>query len=133
MASLVLDTHSAIWYLESSPRLSVPARQAIQAAIAAGDPVFISTVTVVELVYLVEKGRIPATLLDQLLDLLRRPDSGFQVATLDLATAERLQSVPGAVVRDMPDRMIAATALTLGLPLVTRDPQIQRAGITTFW
>jgi len=37
------------------------------------------------------------------------------------------------LVRDMPDRMIAATAARLGLPLVTRDRQIQSAGIATIW
>jgi predicted nucleic acid-binding protein len=33
----------------------------------------------------------------------------------------------------MPDRIIAATALHLGLPLVTRDLRIQASGIPTIW
>jgi predicted nucleic acid-binding protein len=33
----------------------------------------------------------------------------------------------------MPDRIIAATAFHLGLPLVTRDAQIRSANITTIW
>ena len=33
----------------------------------------------------------------------------------------------------MPDRIIAATALHLGLPLITRDQRIQSAGIKTIW
>jgi len=33
----------------------------------------------------------------------------------------------------MPDRIIAATALHLGLPLVTRDQRIAAAGIKTVW
>ncbi|MGH7200282.1 MAG: PIN domain-containing protein [Planctomycetaceae bacterium] len=33
----------------------------------------------------------------------------------------------------MPDRMIAATALHLNLPLVTRDRRIQAANIPTIW
>jgi predicted nucleic acid-binding protein len=33
----------------------------------------------------------------------------------------------------MPDRIIAATALNLGLPLVTRDRRLQAAGIQTIW
>src|SRR5689334_16629348 len=107
MSSAVLDTHAAIWYLESSPNLSVPARQAIQTAIAAGKPVFISAVTLVELTYLIEKGRFPHTLFDRMLGLLRQPTSGFRVAPLDLATVAALPSVPGAIVRDMPDRIIA--------------------------
>ena len=53
MAGLVLDTHTTIWYLEGSPRLSPGTLAAIQAALAAVDPVHISTVTIVELRYLV--------------------------------------------------------------------------------
>jgi predicted nucleic acid-binding protein len=33
----------------------------------------------------------------------------------------------------MPDRIIAATALHLGLPLVTRDARIVASGINTVW
>jgi PIN domain nuclease of toxin-antitoxin system len=32
-----------------------------------------------------------------------------------------------------PDRIIAATALTLNLPLITRDAAIRAAGIETIW
>jgi predicted nucleic acid-binding protein len=38
-----------------------------------------------------------------------------------------------SAVPDLPDRVIAATALRLNLPLVTRDSKIQAAGITTVW
>ncbi|MBY0513502.1 MAG: type II toxin-antitoxin system VapC family toxin [Gemmataceae bacterium] len=132
MASVVVDTHTAIWYLESSPHLSAAALTAIRSAIAAGDPVFVSAVTVVELTYLVEKGRLRSTLLDRLVALLQQSNSGFQPAPLDLLTAATLRSVPASI-RDMPDRMIAATAVALGLALVTRDQQIQNSGIPTIW
>jgi predicted nucleic acid-binding protein len=33
----------------------------------------------------------------------------------------------------MPDRIIAATALALGLPLVTRDRKIRAADLETIW
>jgi predicted nucleic acid-binding protein len=33
----------------------------------------------------------------------------------------------------MPDRIIGATALHLGIPLVTRDRRLQSAGIETIW
>jgi PIN domain nuclease of toxin-antitoxin system len=132
MAGLVLDTHSTIWYLEGSPKLSATALNAIRAALSAGDRVHVSTVTVVELTYLVEKGRFPAALLDQLLLELRRQNPELLVTPLDLDAAERLRTV-SRTIRDMPDRMIVATALSLGLPLATRDQQIQASGIPTVW
>jgi len=133
MAGVVLDTHATIWYLESSPRLSARALAAIQAALAAGETVHVSTVTIVELIYLVEKGRFPVSLLDRLLVELRKPNPELVVAPLDLSIAEALRNVPGSLVRDMPDRMIAATAISLGLPLVTRDRQIQASGVPVIW
>jgi PIN domain nuclease of toxin-antitoxin system len=132
MAGLVLDTHAAIWYLESSPRLSATALAAIQGAVTSAQPVHVSTVTIVELTYLVERGRFPKALLDRLLLELRRPNPELLVTPFDLTTAATLPSV-SASIRDMPDRMIAATAVALGLPLATRDAQIAAAGIPVIW
>jgi PIN domain nuclease of toxin-antitoxin system len=129
---LVLDTHAAVWYLQASSKLSAPSLAAIQACLAAGKPVFVSTVTIVELTYLVEKGRFPTSLLDQLLLELQRPAPELLVAPLDLLTASTLRTVPTSI-RDMPDRMIAATAVALGMSLVTRDQQLQTSGIPTLW
>jgi len=36
-------------------------------------------------------------------------------------------------VPDMPDRIIAATAIYLSLPLITKDDAIRSAGIITIW
>lgn len=133
MAGLVADTHAAVWYLLSSPRLSASAALRMKAELEAGAPVFVSSVTVVEVVYLVEKGRLPAVALDRLMEELTREDGGFAVAALDLAVASALRSVSRADVPDMPDRIIAATAVTLGLPLVTRDGKIRASGVETVW
>jgi PIN domain nuclease of toxin-antitoxin system len=46
---------------------------------------------------------------------------------------DALEKIPRSVVPDMPDRFIAATALHLGVPLVTRDRRLQSAGIQTIW
>lgn len=130
MAGLLLDTHATIWYLEASLRLSSTALSVIQSCLNQGEPVYISTVTIVELTYLVEKGRFPVTLLDQLLAELRQPTPELIVAPLDLAMVDVIRRI---AVRDMPDRMIAASAVALGVPLVTRDQQIQASGIAVIW
>lgn len=55
MASLMLDTHAVIWYLLDAENLSEKAAKRIDDAIESGDTVYISVITIVELVYLVEK------------------------------------------------------------------------------
>jgi predicted nucleic acid-binding protein len=47
--------------------------------------------------------------------------------------ADALALVPRAIVPDMPDRIIAATALYLNLPLVTADHKIQASNVQTIW
>lgn len=71
--------------------------------------------------------------MDRLTNALRSPDSGFRLAPLDLGVALHLRRISRADVPDMPDRIIAATPLALGLPLVTRDGKIRSSGIPTIW
>ena len=85
------------------------------------------------MIYLVEKNRLSTQNLADLKTTLHRPDSGFRVQAFDLAIAEQLEMIPRDQIPDMPDRMIAATALYLKLPLVTADHRIQAAEIETIW
>jgi PIN domain nuclease of toxin-antitoxin system len=55
MAALVVDTHAAVWYLLNSSRLSPAAQRAMDDAADAGDPVYLSAISLVEIVYLVDK------------------------------------------------------------------------------
>ena len=133
MKSLVLYTHALIWYMSRSPRLSPAAHSAIREVQAAGQPLFISPVSIVEIIYLTEKGSVDTTHLPTVLSALRRPDAEVILKPFDLDIAEALQRIPRNVVPDMPDRMIAATALHLDLPLVTTDAQIRAANVQTIW
>jgi PIN domain nuclease of toxin-antitoxin system len=133
MAGVVADTHAAVWYLLSSPRLSGGAASRMRSTIAEGASVYVSAITLVELVYLVEKGRLSSVALERLTGELSREDSGLAAAPLDLAVANALRRIPRNDVPDMPDRIIAATALSMGLPLITRDGKIRVSGVETVW
>ncbi|MGH9795363.1 MAG: type II toxin-antitoxin system VapC family toxin [Candidatus Acidiferrales bacterium] len=129
----VLDTHAAIWYLRPSRELSPTALQAIRRAVGSGNPIYVSAISLVETIFLVEKGRLPLEALQRLEAGLKDHASGLVVAPVDAAVADGVYRVPRTAVPDMPDRIIAATALHLGLPLVTRDRRLQAAGIKTIW
>ena len=133
MAAIVADTHAAVWYLLNSKSLSSNAQLAMDEAIEAGDAVYVSSISVVEVVYLVEKGKLPSVVLDRLTSALSEPDSGFVVAPLSLSVALAILQISRETVPDIPDRIIAATALDLGLRLVSRDSEISKTGIEIIW
>ena len=133
MSACVSDTHATIWYLLDRPLLSPAASAALDAAEQAEAPIYIPSITLVEITYLVERGRLPLNAWDILADALDDSRRVLTLAPLDLAVARALQSIPRDEVPDMPDRIIAATAVALGLPLVTRDSRIRLTSIQTVW
>jgi PIN domain nuclease of toxin-antitoxin system len=131
MSGRILDTHAVVWHLLASPELSQAALAKIEAATREGEPLCISAITVLEIVYLVEKKRLPETALERLVEAILDPESDLVCAPFEMATALAAQRVRRDDVPDMPDRVIAATALHLGVPLVTRDSRIAASGIQT--
>ena len=129
----VLDTHAAIWYLLDTKNLSQTVFSLIDTASASGVPTYISAVSLVEVVYLVERGRIAGDAFERFVRELGQDNPAFRICPLDYNVANALRRIPREDVPDMPDRITAATALHLGLPLVTRDRRLQAAGIQTIW
>lgn len=133
MSAMVADTHAIVWFIQKSPRLSAPALAAMQAAINGNFGVFISAITLVELIYLEEKGSVPVSVRQAILQFAQSARAGLAIVSFDAACAATLATIPRSDIPDMPDRMIAATALTLGLPLVTKDHKIHLSSLTTIW
>lgn len=132
-SALVADTHATIWYILDDPRLSANARNEMESAAQSGLPIYVPSITLVEIVYLVEKGRFTEELIRRLLEALRNPNNVLCLAPLDLSIAQALRQVPREQVPDMPDRIVAATALALELPLITRDGKIIASQVKTIW
>lgn len=129
----VTDTHGLIWYLEDSPRLGAQALAAFEACDRGECLIYIPTICMVEIIYLQEKGRIASHLFDQLRTSLAAGDTGFALADLTLGVASTMANVLRTEVPDMPDRIVAATALHLGLPLISRDRRIQLSAVPSIW
>ncbi len=134
MSALVTDTHALMWFINKSPKLSEVARGAMRAAEDAGSPIYVPAISVVEIRYLVEKGTFTVADYVQVITALKDDGTALQLAPLDLDVAEALVQIPRATVPDMPDRIIAATAFALRLPLVTKDDEIRKlTNVTTLW
>jgi predicted nucleic acid-binding protein len=76
--------------------------------------IVVPTIVLVEMTYLAEKKRIASELVKAALNLLREPSENYGLASLNLAVVEALEQVSRSLVPDMPDRILAAAALSLG-------------------
>jgi PIN domain nuclease of toxin-antitoxin system len=130
---VVADSHAIAWYVQGSSRLSGDAADALAAA-EASDGIVVSVATFVDLWYVAQTTA--AVTIDDLARLRVTLESSDAVAlepiTLDVIDATT--SIPRDVLADPWDRFIVATAMVLGVPLVTRDSAIHKADlVTTVW
>jgi PIN domain nuclease of toxin-antitoxin system len=133
MSAVVVDTHTIVWYLSVDSRLSANAAAALDSATAAGERIHVPSICLIELTYLVEKGRLPAAARDRFIQALDDPTAPCFLAPLDRTVADALESVSRADVPDLPDRIVAATAVALRTPLISRDKKIRAAQLQTLW
>jgi PIN domain nuclease of toxin-antitoxin system len=61
MPAVAVDTHIILWYLTKSPSLSRTAESVLDQASVEGYPIYVPSICLVELTYLVEKARLPAS------------------------------------------------------------------------
>ena len=129
----VADTHTALWYLYKNPRLSVIARTFMDDAAAGGHHIALSPISLAEIVYLVEKNRLSASAYEDLRAALSDPEYVIEEAPFTAEVVEAMRHVPRAQVPDMPDRIVAATAAYLRVPVISRDGRIKSSNVPTVW
>jgi PIN domain nuclease of toxin-antitoxin system len=119
---ILIDTHPLIWFMQADQRLGPAARQVLQQNIDEGEAA-VSPISFWEISMLIEKKRIALgqptqTWVQGLLT------GGLKVADLTPAIAVRAGALPGDIHGDPADRLIIATAQSLGTLIVTADRKI---------
>jgi PIN domain nuclease of toxin-antitoxin system len=128
---VLLDTCCLIWAVAEPKALG---RAAAQALSSPDTEVFVSCKSCAELACLAERGRIVLdrhwkTWFDHYLAL-----NGWQVLDVSLKVVQEAWSLPGAFHQDPVDRLLAATARTLNLTLLTADRKLlDYPHVDTLW
>ena len=132
MIQALSDTHALIWYVWDDPRLSSAAKAVFDTALAIGGQIAVCSISLVEVVYLEEKRRIAPGTLGRILGFLDLAELLLEFP-VNRSILPSLAIIPRDQVPDMPDRIIAATAVHLGVPLISRDRKIRASSVTTIW
>ncbi len=126
---IVLDTHAWVWFIDDPERLSSASREAVAGARQSGEGLHVSCISTWEVHMLVAKGRLSMGVAPDIwvsrcekLSFLNFQPVNNDIARLSVTACADMHGDPA-------DRLIAATALYLGAPVVTRDAKIRNSGI----
>ena len=130
---IVLDTHAWIWWVSSPEYLSETAKQTIDEA-ATGKNIFISSISAWEIAILVSRGRLKLTMTPADWVAASEALPFFDFVPVSNSIALKSVQLPGILHDDPADRIIIATAVSLGATLVTKDEKIRNyPHVKTVW
>jgi PIN domain nuclease of toxin-antitoxin system len=125
--SAVSDTNALLWYLFTPGRLTPLAKSTLTAAVQA-DELYIATMTLVDLEYAKDKPGYPyPNAIAIVRAMLDEPGEHLNALELTIEVAATVSQVPRTEIPDMPDRVIAATAVAHGMKLVSSDRKIRNS------
>ena len=126
---VLLDTHSFIWFIAGDPKLSDPARQAIQNE---ENDVLLSAASIWEMAIKTSLGKLAlAQPFDQLIPAQLELNA-IEVLPVEAAHAIRVATLPYHH-RDPFDRLLAAQSLEEDLPIVSVDIVLDSYGVKRIW
>jgi PIN domain nuclease of toxin-antitoxin system len=120
MKRFVIDTQAIIKFLNGVKVISDSIDQILKKADAGVNIIVIPSIVIFEIAYLHEKGRVPVSIGDIESIISGSLNYVEEPLTLDIIrSAFEITDIP-----ELHDRLIAGTARSLDLPLITNDPVI---------
>lgn len=123
----VCDTHAFVRWATGGRTLGRDAARAFRRAERGGAEMRMSSLSLFEIALLVERGRLSSALDWQGWMAVLKTTPGLQVEPFGPDDASCARDLRG--LSDPFDRMIAATAIRLGAPLITHDEEIAAARV----
>lgn len=122
MNSFVTDTQALVKFMMGRKVINDACHQAFLDADQGGNVIIIPAIVLMEVMYLFEKNRIDVNLL-QAEKLMQSENYQFEPLSLEiLKVASEITDIP-----ELHDRLIAATARHLDIPIITNDPEILKS------
>ncbi len=120
MSTVILDSHVIHWWSAEPDRVSADAARAIEEA----DELAVADISWFELAWLARHERIVLSI--PIAAWLQRLAVQVRTVPVTPAIANTAVSLPSSFPGDPADRLIYATAIELGWPLITEDRRLHR-------
>jgi len=121
----ITDSHSLIWYLIDSPKLSLNANKGFKEIEEGKAKLLIPAIVVAEIIYIVESGKVKADL-DDLIRKIQEAEN-FEISPLGLD--QLLCFKEQTKIPEMHDRLIVCEALLNRARVITKDREIKDSGV----
>jgi predicted nucleic acid-binding protein len=121
----IADTHALVWHLTGSPKLGAEAAETFRRCEAGHEVILFPTIVLAELLHICDHGRVPIDFAHTLARI--QLGDNYGIVPLDLTIIQEASRLGGSL--ELHDRLLAATAVSLGLPLITADASITASGI----
>ena len=126
---VILDTHTLIWATANPSRLS---REAAKVVADPANEILVSAASAWEIATKVRLGKMPDSEPMEGRFMEAIDEAGFTLLSIDAPTALRAGRLIGDH-RDPFDRILAAHAIALDIPIVSKDAKLDMFPIRRIW
>jgi len=123
------DTVAIIRHFANVGKIGKAAKLILQDSDSGKNTILISIISIVEILYLSERNKIPLDFEDVRRKIL--PLDNYRIVDLDFDIVETAKTVQGL---ELHDRLIVSTSLSLNVPILTSDQIIKDSGqVDVIW